>query len=172
MGKAKKIRNLVNSKIRRKVNKSNVCWEHLKLMTLEILPYMEYCENNNNLNEMKKLKRLLETYNRLIYYMESRIKNEIDNLEYLKISNREKQKKLSEKQLRALFEKEAIKGLEKDGVPYTEDNLKIKLDHMIQAYYERQAEKYNENKEVKEILKKRTEDFNPEGLDFDIDKPM
>lgn len=171
MARNNKIRNLINSKSR-KVSKENVSWEHLKLLTLELLPHLEEIEETNNINKIKKVKKFVQKYVTVVKYMEGRLQHEIDNLEYLKQHNKEKQKRLTESQLRALYTKHAINDLEKNGIPYTEENLKIKLDHMIEAYIEREGEREGHDKEVKQEIKRRIEDFNPEGLDFDIEKPM
>ena len=104
---SKKIRNLVDSKSK-KVNKSNVSWFHIKSCTLELLPRLEEIEETNDIRKIKNTQKLVQMFGTVIKYMNERLQNEIDNLEYLKVHNREKQKRLSEKQLRALYEKHAI----------------------------------------------------------------
>lgn len=168
---SKKIRNLVDSKSK-KVNKSNVSWFHIKSCTLELLPRLEEIEETNDIRKIKNTQKLVQMFGTVIKYMNERLQNEIDNLEYLKVHNREKQKRLSEKQLRALYEKHAINKLEKDGIPYSDENVKITIDHMIQDYMERESERDGENKELKQEIKKRIDEFSPEGLDFDIENPM
>jgi len=171
MSKAKKYRKLVKS-ASKKVTKANVSWSHCKEFTLHLLPLLEECEETNDINKIKKAYRTTQQFKKVVHYLEERLKHEIDNLEYLKKSNREKQKRLSESQLRALFKNQAIRNLEKGSIPYTDENLKIELDDMIKAYIEREGERYEENKEVKKEILKRVNNFNPEGLDFDINKPM
>lgn len=171
MANTEKIRNLVKS-TSKKVNKSNVSWDHIKALTLELLPRLEEIEETNDLRKIKETKRLVQMFGTVIKYMDERLKNEIDNLEYLKLHNREKQKKMSEAQLRALYTTHAIKKLEKDGIPYSEDNVKITVDHMLQSYIESTADREQENTDLKKEIINRIDDFNPEGLDFDIENPM
>jgi hypothetical protein len=168
--KVKKRRNLIKTKSKR-VTKENVCWEHIRAHTLESLHHLEYLEEHNDEQRLKKTIRLFEQFEKLVSFMKERLKNDLDHLEYLRITNREKQSRMSESQLKALFKNEATRQLKRDGVPYNEENLKIQLNHMVQAYYEREAERHGDNEEAKKALKERIQDFNPENLEFDVDSP-
>jgi hypothetical protein len=142
------------------------------MFTLELLAHAEYLEENNNEQRLKETIRLLEQNQKLVGYFKDRLKNELNHLEYLKVKNRESQSRMSESQLKGLFQNEAIRQLKKDGVPFNEENLKVQLDHMIQSYNEREGERSGDNAEVKKALRQRIDDFNPENLDFDIESPL
>ena len=97
---------------------------------------------------------------------EQRIKHEFNNLEYLQRRNRERQAEMTDAQLAALYKKRAEEMVKETGLPVTDDLVDIQISHMIKAYREREGDRLQYNRQIKDEIEKKIENFKPEELDF------
>jgi len=162
---ARKKRNLIYSNAR-KVTSENITINHIQKILLELYDICETFEDKDSLELARKARKLAKMMLHATNLFEHRIKHEFNNLEYLQRRNRERQAEMTDAQLAALYKKRAEEMVKETGLPVTDDLVDIQISHMIKAYREREGDRLQYNRQIKDEIEKKIENFKPEELDF------
>ena len=163
-------RNLLKSNARH-VSKTNVSFSHIHTILMELHDYLEVFEERDDIRVGIKAKNISQMLTKVSTLLTQKLEHEVNKLEYIRRKNRERQNKMTDDQLSALYEPTVKEMFKRENTPFNEEMVEIRKNQMIQAYRDTASERENENKEIKDHVEKKIEDFNSKEGEFNIENP-